>query len=40
MNCWALRRHIKDLVQHGYLDEFVLDLEEGPEVGDTLDEAN
>ena len=39
MNCWALKRHIENLFQHGYLDEFVLDPEEGLEAGDTPDEA-
>jgi len=26
----------RDLVQRGYLDEFILDLEENQDVGDTL----
>ena len=39
LNCWAFRKHIKDLVQRGYLDEFVLELEEDLEVRDTPDEV-
>ena len=31
--CWALKRHIEDLAQHGYLDEFILNQEEYSEVG-------
>jgi len=36
---WALKRHLEDLVQRGYLDEFILVQEEDPHVGDTPDEA-
>ena len=39
LNCLGLRRLIEDLVQRGYLDEFVFNLEEDPKVGDTPDEA-
>jgi len=39
MHCWALKRHLEDLVQHGYLEEFVLDQGEDPEVGDTPAES-
>ena len=35
LHCWALKRHLKDLVQRGYLEEFILDLEEDLEVGET-----
>ena len=30
--CWTLKRHLEDLVQCGYLNEFILDLEEDPKV--------
>jgi len=33
LHCWALKRHLEDLVQRGYLDEFILDLEEDSEGG-------
>ena len=33
MHCWALKRYLKDLVQRGYLDEFIFSLEEDPEGG-------
>ena len=39
LHCWALKKHIKDLVQRGYLDEFILELDENPEVGETLAES-
>ena len=39
MHCWALKKHLNDLVPRGYLDEFVLDQEKDPEVGDTPDEV-
>jgi len=35
LHCCSLKRHVEDLVQRGYLDEFVLDLKEDPEVGET-----
>ena len=35
MHYWALKGHLEDLVQRGCLDEFILDLEEDPEVGET-----
>ena len=35
MHCWALKKYLKNLVQRGYLDEFILDLEEDPEVGEA-----
>ena len=28
----TLKRHLENLVQHGYLDEFILDLEKDCEV--------
>jgi len=36
---WALKRNLEDLVQRGYLEEFVLDQEEDPEVEDTPAES-
>ena len=36
LHCWDLKRHLEDLVQCEYLEEFVLDQEEDPEVGDTV----
>ena len=30
--CWALKRHLKNLIQRGYLEEFIIYLEEHPEV--------
>ena len=39
LHCWALKRHLEDLVQRGYLEEFILDQEEDPEVGDTPSES-
>ena len=35
----ALRRHVDDLVQCEYLDEFVLNQEEDSKVRDTPDEV-
>ena len=35
LHCWALKRHLEDLVQCGYLNEFIFDLKEDPEVGET-----
>jgi len=35
LHCWALKRHLGDLIQCGYLEEFVRDQEEVPEVRDT-----
>jgi len=35
LHCWALKKHLEDLVQHGYLNDFVLDSEEDPEVGEA-----
>ena len=37
--CWALKRHLEDLILCGYLEEFILDLEEDPEVRDTPAES-
>ena len=31
----TLKRHLEDLVQCGYLDEYILDLEEDPKAGET-----
>ena len=39
LHCWSFKRHLEDLVQCGYLEEFVLDQEEDPEVGDTPAES-
>ena len=39
MHCWALKRHLEDLVQRGYLEKFILDQEEDPEVGGTPAES-
>jgi len=39
MHCWALKRHLEDLIQRGHLDEFILDLEEDPEVGEAPTET-
>ena len=39
MHCWALKRHLEDLVQRGYLDEYILALEEDPKVRETLAET-
>jgi len=35
LHCWALKKHLKDLLQRGYLDEFILALEEDPEIGEA-----
>ena len=35
LHCWALKKHLEDLVQRGYLDKFILNLEEDPEVGEA-----
>ena len=35
LHCWALKRHFEDLVQRGYLGEFILELEEDPKVRET-----
>jgi len=35
MHCWALKMHLENLVQHGYLEEFILDQEEDPKVRGT-----
>ena len=39
LHCWALKKHLEDLVQRGYVDKFVLDQEEDPEVGDIPGEV-
>ena len=33
LHCLTLKRHLEDLMQRGYLDEFVLNSAEDPEVG-------
>jgi len=33
-HCWVLKRHLEELVQQRYLDEFILP-EEDPEIGET-----
>ena len=33
--CGALKWHLEDLIRQGYLDEFILDSEEDPEVGEA-----
>jgi len=38
LHCWGLRRHL-EIVQCGYLEEFVLDQEEDPEVEDHTAES-
>jgi len=32
LHCWALKKHLEEVVQCGYLDEFILDSEEDPKV--------
>ena len=32
LHCWPLKRQLENLVQRGYLDEFIFDLEEDLEV--------
>ena len=39
LHCWDLKRHLEDLVQCEYLEEFILDQEKDPEVGDTPTES-
>ena len=39
LHCWALIRHFEDLVQYEYLNEFVLNSEEDPEVRQALAET-
>ena len=35
MHCWAFKMHLEDLIQRRYLEEFILDQEEDPEVRGT-----
>jgi len=35
VQCWALKRHLEDLVRRGHLDEFIFDSEVDPEVGEV-----
>jgi len=39
LHCWALKRHLKNLVQCGYFEEFILDQEKDPEVRGTPAES-
>ena len=39
LHCWALKRHLEDLVQRGYLDEFFLNADESPEAGEAPSET-
>ena len=39
LHCWALNRHLEDLVQREYLEEFILNQDEDPEVVGTPAES-